>query len=207
MLSIIRKNYHMIRVGIFNRKWRKKNKHNLTEVITLFPINCVSVGNATYGSLFVRTYGNPNEKLIIGSYCSIADGVHFLLGGEHSLETITSYPVHYKLHGSENTICKGKIIIKDDVWIGHGALILSGVTIGQGAVIAAGAVVSKDVPPYAIVAGNPARIIRYRFPKEIIEKLNRVDYSKVDDKMLMTHERDFYLKVESLNQLDWLPQK
>lgn len=75
---------------------------------------------------------------------------------------------------------KGKIILDDDVWIGDQVLVLSGVHIGKGAIVAAGCVVTKDVPPYAIVGGIPNKIIKYRFSKQIIQKLQGIDYSGID---------------------------
>lgn len=84
------------------------------------------------------------------------------------------YPPIYR---EDDGYTKGPIILEDDVWIATNALILSGVTIGQGAIVAAGAVVVKDVPPYAVVGGNPAKIIKYRFPEEIIKKLLKLDFS------------------------------
>lgn len=78
------------------------------------------------------------------------------------------------------TQAKGNIIVNDDVWIGDSALILSGVEIGQGAVIAAGAVVTEDVPPYAVVGGVPAKVIKYRFRDDVIKELVKIDYAKVD---------------------------
>lgn len=78
-------------------------------------------------------------------------------------------------------------MIKDDVWIGAQATIMSGVTIGQGAVIGAKALVTKDVPPYAIVGGVPAKVIKYRFEKEIIDELLKIDFSKFDYKVIKEH--------------------
>ena len=93
-------------------------------------------------------------------------------------------------------LTKGKIIVKDDVWIGMSVLILSGITIGQGAVIAAGSVVTKDVPPYAIVGGNPAKILKYRFSSEIIEKVKNVDLSKIK---LKKNKGNLYEKLTEKN--------
>jgi len=97
--------------------------------------------------------------------------------------------------------------VNDDVWIGHGSTILSGVRIGQGAVVAAGSVVTKDVPLYAIVGGVPAKVIKYRFEPEMIEQLLKVDYSKLDEEMVRSHVEELYQKLESINQLNWLPRK
>ena len=94
---------------------------------------------------------------------------------------------------------KGDIIIKDDVWIGTNAIILSGVTIGQGAIIAAGAVVTKDVPPYAIAGGNPAQIIKYRFEPEIIEKLKKFDYSKLTEEKIQKLGLKLYKEITKEN--------
>ncbi len=102
---------------------------------------------------------------------------------------------------------KGDIIVDDDVWIGYGATILSGVHIGQGAVVAAGAVVSKDVPPYAIVGGVPAKVIKYRFNQEMIHELLNVDYSKLTKKMVEEHVGDLYKPLTDAEQLNWMPKK
>ena len=82
---------------------------------------------------------------------------------------------------------KGPIVINDDVWLGTNALILSGIEIGQGAVIAAGAVVTNDIPPYAIAAGVPAKVIKYRFNQEMIDKLLQLDLGKMDEKYVQEH--------------------
>ena len=124
------------------------------------------------------------------------------------MQNISTFPfkVSFSLEEYEAT-SKGNIVIDDDVWIGYGATILSGVHIGQGAVIAAGAVVTKDVPPYAIVGGVPAKVIKYRFPQEMIEALLKIDYSKLDKNMISAHIDELYQELTDLQQLDWLPRK
>jgi len=115
-------------------------------------------------------------KLKIGNFCSIAHGVIVFLGGEHRSDWVTTYAFSVTWpevagHITGHPKTKGNVVIGNDVWIGLNACILSGVTIGDGAVIGAQAVVAKNVPPYAIVAGNPARVIRYRFDEQVIAKL------------------------------------
>lgn len=107
-----------------------------------------------------------------GKFCSIAGGLNFMINGNHRTDGFTSYPLHI-LGCPTNTGPIGKSIptIGNDVWIGMWVTIYSGVDIGDGAVIAGNAVVTKAVPPYAVVAGNPARVVKYRFPPETIEKL------------------------------------
>lgn len=140
----------------------------------------VSVGTMSYGPLEVYCWNAQNEKLVIGNYVSIASGVKFLLGGNHYYDTLFTYPFKVKvLKEPQEAWSKGPIIVEDDVWIGMDAMILSGVRIGQGAVVAARSVVSTDVPPYAIVAGNPARVVKWRFPPSIIERLTRLDCSSI----------------------------
>ena len=157
--------------------WRIRNPHNETYMVRLFDINRVSVGKASYGPLDVRSWEHPDERLEIGHFVSIAEGVTFILGGNHPYKGFSTYPFKVKLLGhSREAQTKGPIVVGDDVWIGTNAMILSGVRIGQGAVIGAGALVTSDVPPYAIVAGNPARIVRYRFPQAVIDKLLSVDF-------------------------------
>lgn len=116
----------------------------------------------------------------IGKKCSIAKHCTFVLSN-HLVDTFSSCvsPVkHLFPHKQGNTsgYSKGDIIIKNDVWIGTHCIILDGLTIGNGAVIAAGSVVTKDVPAYAIVGGNPAKIIRYRFSREIIDEIEKTAF-------------------------------
>lgn len=182
----------------FRKKWKTQNKHNYTYAKNKFLIQNVSVGKETYGGINVLN-DLPNRTLTIGSYCSIAEEVIFLLGVEHRTDCFSTYPFRYRIlkNASYEALSKGDIVIKDDVWIGHRAIILSGVTVGQGAVIAAGAVVTKDVPPYAIVGGVPAKVIKYRFENEIIEKLLKADFSKLTKNKIESLENEFY---QTLNQ-------
>lgn len=135
------------------------------------------IGPGSYGSLEIRSWGE-GAKLTIGAYCSFAEGVKVLLGGEHHSDWLTTYPFNVLWDESQNNTghphSKGDVTIGHDVWIGTDALILSGVTIGTGAIVGACAVITKDVPPYAIVVGNPARIIRKRFDDETIAKLLQI---------------------------------
>lgn len=128
----------------------------------------LEIGFGSYGTPIIKSYSSL-VKVTIGKYCSIGDMV-ILSGGEHIASRITTYPFDV-YRGDCLAHSKGEVHIGNDVWIGTQVLILSGVTIGDGAVIGAGSVVASDVQPYAIVAGNPARLIRYRFNPEIIKKL------------------------------------
>lgn len=139
----------------------------------------VFVDDYTYGNFKVFEWDNKT-KLKIGKFCSIADGVTFLLGGEHRSDFVTTYPFNALLN-SYNYIeghphTKGDITIGNDVWIGSNAKILSGVKINDGAIIGANSVVTKDIPAYAIVGGNPIKLIRYRFDRETIKKLLKIKW-------------------------------
>lgn len=169
-----------IRLLSFQERWRKNNSHNATSAGNIFPEYVVSVDNNTYGVLNIHYYKDPKERLVIGKYCSIANNVHFFLGGEHDYKTISTFP--FKNRVSKNRISeartKGTINIGDDVWIGYGTIVLSGSTIGRGAVIGAGSVVSGYVPPYSIYVGNQVK--KYRFSDDVISKLNKFDFSKLN---------------------------
>lgn len=173
--------------------WRTKNPHNETVMMRVFDISKVTVGKKTYGGLSVHTFGNPDEKLVIGNYVSIANGTSFVLGGNHPYEGFSTYPFLVKNFGHQfEAQTKGPIIVEDDVWIGLHVVILSGVTIGKGAVVVAGSVVTKDVPAYSVVGGNPAKVIKYRFEKEVIEELARIDFSLLDDETIAANKEILY---------------
>lgn len=128
-------------------------------------------------------YPVNGDRLKIGKFCSIACGAKFLFtSGNHSLRSLSTYtfPIFFEEWGLDaKDICsawdnKGDIVIGSDVWIGYEALILSGVTVGDGAIIGSHAVVTKDVPPYTIVGGVPAKPIRRRFDGAVIERLEKL---------------------------------
>ena len=130
-------------------------------------------------------YPINGDKLKIGKFCSIACGTKFLFtSANHSMKSLSTYPfpIFFEEWGLDmKNICdawdnKGDIVIGNDVWIGYEAVILSGVTIGNGAIIGTRAVVTKDVPPYTIVGGIPAKPIRKRFDDETIEKLEGLQW-------------------------------
>lgn len=184
--------------------WRTLNPHNETilhDVHGLFNFSQLSVGRRTYGGIALWTFGAPGERLSIGHFCSIADDVKFLLGGNHSHNGISTFPFLTKYFAELEAKSKGPISIGDDVWIGYNSTILSGVTVGQGAVIAAGSTVTRDVPPYAIVGGNPARLLKYRFEPAVVDKLLKLDYSRVGDDAILA-SRDILCQPITLDNAD-----
>ena len=133
----------------------------------------MEVGRYSYGHPTILSFPS-GARVRIGSFCSIAENVFIVLGGEHAAGRATTYPLNALweedlLPHHEST--RGDVEIGSDVWIGFGAIILSGSKIGHGAIVGAGAVVSGEVPPFAVVAGNPARVLRFRFEAPTIQAL------------------------------------
>ncbi|MFA9424205.1 MAG: CatB-related O-acetyltransferase [Sedimentibacter sp.] len=138
-------------------------------------------------------YPINNDKLIIGKYCSIACGAKFMFtSGNHNRTSLSTYPFpifyeEWELNGTDITEAwdnNGDIAIGNDVWIGYEAVIMQGVHIADGAIIGTRAVVTKDVPPYTIVGGVPAKEIRKRFSEEVIEKLIKLQWWNWDDEKI-----------------------
>lgn len=128
-------------------------------------------------------YPFSQDRLIIGKFCAIASGVRFMMNwANHVIDGLSSYPFPIMLGGWEahltkaNWPFKGDTVIGNDVWIGYRSLIMPGITIGDGAIVSAMSVVTRDVPPYTIVGGNPARPIRERFAPEVVEKLRQLEW-------------------------------
>ena len=139
----------------------------------------IFVGRYTYGfeNISIRQWGE-GAGLTIGAFCSISSGIIIFLGGNHRTDWTTTFPFGHifvdELGGQDikgHPSTRGDVLIGNDVWIGHGATIMSGINIGDGAVIAANSTVIKDVLPYQIVGGNPAKLIKMRFDDDIIDSL------------------------------------
>ncbi|SNZ20015.1 CatB-related O-acetyltransferase [Cohaesibacter gelatinilyticus] len=136
------------------------------------------------------------DRLIIGKFCAIATGTRFIMNGaNHDMRGFSSYPFGvmgggwqegFDLDGYREQ-SRGDTIIGDDVWIGREATILPGVAIGSGAIVAAGAIVSRDVPSYGMVAGNPAELIRLRFEEEIVDRLLALSWWDWSPELISKH--------------------
>lgn len=164
--------------------------------------NLLLMEKGSYGNPKIVWYGG-NNKVLIGKFCSIAKNVTFVLGPSHNTNLISTYPFSlfypHKLKNnklSSHVVEKGDINVGNDVWIGYGATILSGVNIHDGSVIAAGSLVTKDVPAYTIVGGNPARFIKKRFKNYEIDSLLKIKWWDWDSAKLKRNM--YYLSSNNL---------
>jgi acetyltransferase-like isoleucine patch superfamily enzyme len=148
------------------------------------------VGDYTYGLPEVLWWGE-DASLYIGRYCSIARGVSILLGGNHRSDWVTTYPFSVLDAEASNLTghpaSNGDVRIGNDVWLGDSCRVMSGVTIGNGACIAASAVVTRNVPPFAIAGGVPARVIRSRFRPDQVEALQEIRWWDWDPDKIRAH--------------------
>lgn len=181
-------------------KWLAQNLHHGVRPGHHFDLSRLIVGKMSYGLINVNMDNDGSEKLIIGNYCSIGPNVHFILASEHPYKSISTFPFKVKLGlQPKEALSKGSIILDDDVWIGLGAIINSGVHIGKGAIVASGSVVTKNVEPYSIVGGNPAKHIQYRFDEIIRKKLMDFDFSKLDENVVISNIEKVYEKLTAEN--------
>lgn len=188
-------------------EWRRDNKHNSTTLsLNVKNPKIITVGNYSYGEINVESFENKNEGLDIGSFVSIASNVLFILGGNHQTDAFTTYPL--KAHFFENfseddATTKGKIIVEDEVWIGNNVIVLSGVKLGKGSIIAAGSLVTKDVSPFSIVGGNPAKFIRWRISEELVGERLNINLEDINLEMIKDNINLFYgtLNQNIINQI------
>lgn len=184
----------------------KVHKFNLPYTRNFTQYIKYSVGKYTYGAPIVKDW-HQGSTLKIGNFSSIAENVTVLLGGNHPIDWVSSFPFgivfeEFKERYYEYPkLSKGSIVIGNDVWIGLNSTILSGVTIGDGAIIAAGSIVTKSVEPYAIVGGNPAKLIKKRFTDEAIFKLLAIKWwnwkiDKIKDNLDLIMSEDIDVFIE-----------
>lgn len=184
------KEFDALRVSFrneFNARYAEKYKN------MPFVMERVEFGDFSYSWARFLIYNAPTpSKVRIGKFCGIADSVTFLLNGNHQstnicqlgrLEYLSAFgesPWENRIHH------KGNITVGNDVWVAYRATLLEGVTIGDGAIVAAGSVVTKDVPAYGVVGGNPAKLVKYRFPEDDIAKLMKMKWWDWSDKDIVT---------------------
>lgn len=156
-------------------------------------------------------YDFSQDKLIIGKFCALATGIKFIMNGaNHRISGFSTYPFNIFGNGWEKVTpendelpYKGDTIIGNDVWIGYESIIMPGVTIGDGAIIAAKSVVVKNVPPYSIVGGNPARIIKQRFSDQTIKALLEIAWWDWDIQKISAHlEQIIAADINALSTID-----
>ena len=172
-------------------------------------------GKYSYGEPIIL-FESSGAKLYVGNFCSIAENVKIFLGGNHNINWITTYPFGHinkktfnLFNGDGHPTTKGDVIIGNDVWIGNNTTIMSGIKIGDGAVIAANSHVVKDVKPYELIGGNPAKHIKYRFTKEQIDKLLKIKWWDWTDEeinkfvpLLCSENIDNFIQTFNNNNID-----
>jgi acetyltransferase-like isoleucine patch superfamily enzyme len=186
--------YHKLKI-LLSRSAKEKNwaaeSHPTDTIVKIDGID-VFVGKYTYGvGNIVLAHHQNSPPLKIGRFCSIAGNVKIFTGAYHRSDWITTYPFgsqHKNIFGGEIPVgfphSNGGVTIGSDVWIGNSATIMSGVTIGDGAVIAANSHVIKNVAPYEIVGGNPAKHIKFRFPQPVIDRLVSLKWWELNDETI-----------------------
>lgn len=189
--------------------WRLINLNNHTSMRRIpRSFQSIKVGDYSYGPIDVLS-SSERPRLTIGSFCSIAEGVTFVIQSDHHLNHLSTFP--FKAVALKRPIVeavgKGGITVEDDVWIGFGCTILDGVTLRRGTVVAAGAVVVKDTPPYSIVGGIPAKVIKYRFDQNTIKNLLNIDFTRLTRTEIENHIDSLYQPLncdDSLEEFSFL---
>ena len=165
---------------------------------------CSCYGNVSFGR-FTSVFGGGTvlssilSKITVGSFCSIGQNVN-IQDSSHRIDKISSYFMGRNIFGTEITndvVTKGDIIIEDDVWIGSNSVILSGVQIGRGSIIGAGSVVTKDIPPYSIAVGSPAKVLKKRFNDDTIEYLESLQWWCWSVEKLKMNKQLFFIDIEN----------
>ncbi|OYW75836.1 MAG: hypothetical protein B7Z37_11635 [Verrucomicrobia bacterium 12-59-8] len=171
----------------------------------------VCIGRHTYGIVHesIPLMESRNWKLEVGSFCSIAPAVRFVFGKHHQIEGPTTFPVreYVRNHWDKDSWEHESIRVGHDVWIASNSLILSGVTIGHGAVIGAGSVVVRDIPPFAVAAGVPARVLRWRMPAEQQAKMLEIAWWAWPDEKILANEDLLYGDLDAFIAAHWPPAK
>lgn len=184
------------------------------EYTHLSNLHWAEIGPNTYDNGVIVWRFSSEDKIKVGKYCSIAKDVVFLCGaGGHDLNNVTTSPLLSRLFDQNDMIrigsiehsrkhwerefnyTNGPIVLENDVWVGYRAIIQSGVTISNGAVVLANSVVTKDVPPYAVVGGVPAQVVKYRFDQKTIEKLLSIAWWDWNEDYIKQNISDFYIPV------------
>lgn len=173
-----------------------------------------NVSNTSFGRYSYCSHDCQIVNAEIGAFCSISDHV-FIGGAEHPMDWVSMSPAFQNVSHSGPTKRFAKFdmpptqktIVGSDVWIGHGAVVKQGVTVGHGAVVAAGAVVVKNVPPFAVVGGVPAKVIKYRFDEETIKRILQIDWWNLDDEKLKEFGRYMNNPALFIEKYDIMCQK
>lgn len=178
-MEIIKRINNKIMTLLYNVMWKLLRKNEMTSTLLRslrLRIHNVDIGMYSYGCFDPLRFG---KNAVIGRYCSFASTC-YRFNGNHGISFIALHPYLYNTRlglVKKESITRTKIVIEDDVWIGHNAIIVPGVDyIGRGSVIAAGAVVTRNVPRYAIVAGNPAKVIKFRFCENVINEIEATEW-------------------------------
>lgn len=174
--------------NLFSNAYGKLFPPRLVPLAERYPM--YQIGSPSYGELRIESW-KSGGAFRMGAYCLVARGAKVLLGGEHRHDWVTTFPFSVLWESAKHIVGHpGDVIIGNDVWIGTEALITSGVTIQDGVVVGARSVVTKNVPPYAIVAGKLARIIRFRFPGQVVDRLLAIKWWDWDEERIALALRD-----------------